>query len=303
MYPDLSLKENVTHGTPKNPIHGMYFTTGAGTYYPDGFFVERHWHDYVEILFISKGEYLFEINLENHLLKEGDICILNSGDLHQITGTATDTVHEVVLFDPKILDFSYGDEWEETCIRPYLNRELICRSILHPADPEYPEIRNCIKELMKKALAMDPGWYVSCKLLLLELFDLLTGQELLLPAREAMSTADARKIGRYKAIVSYMEEHFSEPVSLQELADQVSCNSQYLCRSFREIAGMSPIQYLISYRLDRACELLVRTALPVTDIALECGFDNISYFIRKFKSVKGCTPKEYRDRRHEVHNL
>ena len=63
MYPDLSLKENITHGTKEQPIRAMHFTTGKSTPYPDHFFVSRHWHSYIEILHIVKGSYLFEINL------------------------------------------------------------------------------------------------------------------------------------------------------------------------------------------------------------------------------------------------
>ena len=77
MYPDLSLKEKVTHGTPRNPIHALHFTTGEGTPFPDHFFVSRHWHGYVEILYILKGNYQFEINLENHYLSQGDIFVTN----------------------------------------------------------------------------------------------------------------------------------------------------------------------------------------------------------------------------------
>ncbi len=56
----------------------------------------------------------------------------------------------------------------------------------------------------------------------------------------------------------------------------------------------SVIQYLISYRLERACHLLLHTTESVTDIALNCGFENISYFIRKFREFTKETPKEYR---------
>jgi len=294
MYPDLSLKENVAHGTPKNPIQALHFTAGEGTPYPDHFFVERHWHNDVEILFIARGSYLLEINLENHLLSEGDICILNSEELHQITGQGADTMHDVVLFDPQILNFSYVDEWEEEAIAPFLNQTVIFRNILHPFDEGYAQICPLVRRLMAKALQKEKGWYISCKLLLLELFALMTGHHLLHSSQEAVSAADARKISRYKTIISYMEEHYSDPISLQQLADIIPCNSQYLCRFFREISGMSPIQYLISYRLDKACLLLLHTSRPVTEIALDCGFENISYFIRQFKAGRGCTPKEYR---------
>lgn len=294
MNPDLSLKEKTVHGTQMNPVWALHFTAGKGTSYPDHFFVERHWHNDVEVLFIHKGSYLFEINLDNYILNEGDICILNSGELHQITGLGADAVHDVVLFDPRILDFSYTDEWEENFITPFLNQSLICKNILHPHDAGYPEINIVVSKLMDKSLRMDRGWYVKSKLLILELFHLLTECEMLLPAKDVMSAADSRKIGRYKTIISYIEKHYSEPISLQQLADTIPCNSQYLCRTFREISGISPIQYLISYRLEQACSLLSQTTRPVTEIALDCGFENISYFIRKFKEAKGCTPKEYR---------
>lgn len=294
MNPDLSLKEKTIHGTKTNPVWALHFTAGEGTYYPDHFFVERHWHHDVEILFIHKGSYLFEINLDNYILNEGDICILNSGELHQITGQCADAVHDAILFDPQILDFSYADEWEEHFIAPFLNQSLICKNILHPMDAGYPEIEIVVRKLMDQALRQDRGWYVKSKLLILELFHLLTGCEMLLPAKDVMSAADSRKIGRYKMIISYIEKHYSDPISLQQLADTIPCNSQYLCRTFREISGISPIQYLISYRLEKACSLLSQTAQPVTEIALDCGFENISYFIRKFKEAKGCTPKEYR---------
>lgn len=294
MYPDLSLKENITHGTPQNPIHALHFAHGTGTPHKNHFFVERHWHNYIELLHIVKGSYLFEINLENHILNEGDLCLLNSEELHQITGNADYEVHDVVLFDPRILGFSYADEWQEAYNIPFFNHSLIFKNIIHPEDVGYSDLVCLVQKLFEESLKQRENWYMNCKLLLLQLFNFAAAHHMLLPAKEVMSAGNARKILRYKAIISYMEKHYQEPVSLQQLADAVSCNSQYLCRFFKEIAGISPIQYLISYRLERACGLLAHTALPVTEIALDCGFDNISYFIRKFKAVKGCTPKEYR---------
>lgn len=294
MYPNLSLKENITHGTPQNPIHALHFENGAGTPYKDHFFVKRHWHSYVELLHIVKGSYVFEINLENHILKEGDLCLLNSEELHQITGNADFEVHDVILFDPRILGFSYADEWQEVYNIPFLNHSLIFRNIIHPEDIGYSDVYGLFQTIFEAALEQQKDWYISCKLLILQFFSFMATHHMLLPAREVTSVDTTRKILRYKTIISYMEKHYQEPVSLQQLADSVSCNSQYLCRSFREIAGMSPIQYLISYRLERACSLLTHTTRSITEIALDCGFDNISYFIRKFKEVKGCTPKEYR---------
>lgn len=296
MYPDLSLKENVVHGTREHPVSILHFTAGKGTIYPEHFFVKRHWHDYVEILFIVKGNYIVEINLQEQILKEGDFCIMNSGEPHQITGMEPEAVHDVILFVPQILDFSYADEWEEKYITPFLKQLLMLKNILRPGDTGYDEILSVFRETVDTGLEKNPGWYIPCKLRILELFGLAVKYQMLLPATEVMSAASGRKISRYKTIITYMEKHYQEPLSLQRLSELISCNAQYLCRFFREIAGVSPIRYLISYRLERACSLLVHTTQSVTDIALECGFENISYFIRKFREEKGCTPKEYRIR-------
>lgn len=296
MKQDTSLKENITHGTKKNPITGFHFITGKGTPYIDHFFVDRHWHHTVEILYIVKGPYRFEINLEDHLLNTGDICFLNSGDLHQITGLSADTIHDVCIFDPRILDFSYMDELEEMIIAPFLDRELIFPHVIQTSDTAYPVLYPLIHSLIDNAVKMPSGWYAACKLHLLELLYCMAAQHLLHPADTTLSASDKQKIDRYKQLISYMEEHYAEPVTLQHLADTAHCNSQYLCRFFKEITGTSPIQYLISCRIEHACTLLKDTTMPILEISMDCGFENVSYFIRKFRQLKGCTPKEYRNK-------
>ena len=95
-------------------------------------------------------------------------------------------------------------------------------------------------------------------------------------------------------MVSYIEEHYKEKVSLEELAGAAQCNAQYLCHVFKEIAGVPPVRYLIDYRVERAKELLQKSTQTVLEISLNCGFENVSYFIRQFKRGTGMTPREYR---------
>lgn len=296
MHPDSSLKENVTHGTEQNPITGIHFETGPGTDFPDHFFVARHWHPTVEILYITKGTYLFEINLEEYHLSEGDFCFLNGEDLHQITGMEPDTRHEVLIFDSRILEFTYHDEWQESVLSPFVDKRKILPHFLRPTDEHYEELRTLLAQLMKLSLEQKNEWYVSCKLLLLHFINRMHEYGLLLSSDQNLSAGDELKIVRYKSLVSYMEQHYSRSITLQDLADLISCNPQYLCRFFREITGTSPMQYLISCRIEHACTLLTETTSPILSICLDCGFENVSYFIRKFKQNKGCTPKEYRNR-------
>ncbi|MGN0154207.1 MAG: AraC family transcriptional regulator [Lachnospiraceae bacterium] len=294
MKQDIALQEKVKHGTKKNPITGLHFTAGKGTAYPDCFFVERHWHHYIEILYIVHGSYEFEINLQNYTLKAGDICILNTGDLHQIQGNSARAVHDVVLFDPCILEFAYGDECQEDCVQPLMEQLFLMPAIYRHGEKENRLISPKVQELMQAAIERKEGWYFRSKLLILELILQIYQEGWMLPTESVQSSAERRKIQHYKSVISYMEEHYSQRITLQDLADTIPCNSQYLCRFFKEIAGISPIQYLINLRVNRACYLLEHTSKSILDVALECGFENVSYFIRKFKELKGCTPKEYR---------
>lgn len=294
MYPDLALKETAAHGTKRKPLASFRFTTGTDTSYPEGFFVKQHWHSNVEIILIRKGSYWCELDLTAHQLKQGDMAIVNSQQLHQLTGQQQDTVHDVLLFDPDILDFSYPDEWQETWIRPFLKHELAFKNILSSAEPVYADFRALFDEILKRSLRKAGSWYIRCKLLLLQMFALAAENRMLVSADQERPKAELKKIQHYKTIIAYMEEHFHEPVSLTGLADVISCNPQYLCRFFKEISGVPPIQYLIGYRIERAAHLLSKTSLPILQVALDCGFENASYFIRKFKEAKGCTPTEFR---------
>lgn len=295
MKTDESLKENIIHGTTKMPIKGMHCTAGEDTPYPGSFFVDRHWHHKTEIVLIRKGTYEFEINLENYILQAGDICFLNSEDLHKIIGTGTTVIHDVILFDPRILNFSYEDDFEENVIAPFVAKEKSFPHIISPDHEHYETISCLIQKLMEQSIAQNSGWYRSCKLLLLKLMNSMDEHRLFISSNKILSAADKQKISRYKEISSYIEKNYAEPITLQQLADIIPCNSQYLCRFFKEITGITPIQYLIQRRVEHACEMLKETTKSVLEISLDCGFENVSYFIRQFKKLKRCTPKEYRN--------
>ena len=80
------------------------------------------------------------------------------------------------------------------------------------------------------------------------------------------------------------------------MADVAGMNPKYFCRIFKAITHQSPMEYVIFYRIEQAANLLSTTDLPITEIAMECGFNDCSYFIRKFKNLKHTTPYKYRSK-------
>ncbi len=93
---------------------------------------------------------------------------------------------------------------------------------------------------------------------------------------------------------AYLDTHFTEPISLDELAGRLYLSPSYLSHSFRSWTGYSPKQYLMLSRLSYARQLLLTTTDSVTHIAAACGFSDVNNFIRSFKKETGHTPASYR---------
>ncbi len=289
-----SLEEDIRHGTKEHPLVVLRFISGLSASYPNGFFVQRHWHHSIEILRIRKGSYTVELNLEDLALKEGDLCMVNSEELHQITGNETNTCHDALIFDPQILDFSYPDEFQQDLTGPLASRENSLVHVIRPGMEGHGPLSELFDQIMEAGLGGEKGWYYEAKLCLLGMLNQIRKYRLTIPSASMQSAADKEKIDRYKRVISYMEENYMKKVSLQQLADAAQCNPQYLCHFFKEIAGMPPVKYLISYRVGRAKEFLENSTKTVLEVSLDCGFDNVSYFIRQFRRETGMTPREYR---------
>jgi len=78
------------------------------------------------------------------------------------------------------------------------------------------------------------------------------------------------------------------------MADIAKVSPKYLCSMFKERTHKSPVDYLIYFRVEKAVHFLITTDKSVTEIALECGFDDLSYFIKTFKKLKGVSPGIFR---------
>ena len=96
-------------------------------------------------------------------------------------------------------------------------------------------------------------------------------------------------------MIRYMEEHFSDPeISITALADSLELSTTRFSLSFKEKAGMSPLEYLTLLRVEHAKELLESSDLTIRDISTQVGYYDSGSFIRRFKQVTGETPLQYR---------
>ena len=101
---------------------------------------------------------------------------------------------------------------------------------------------------------------------------------------------------RMKQMLRFVEEHYAEELTVERIADSVALSESACLRSFRQLLGTTPIQYVKQYRIEKAAGLLLTTRLRTGEIGAECGFADLSYFTKTFREIKHCTPREYRQR-------
>ena len=107
----------------------------------------------------------------------------------------------------------------------------------------------------------------------------------------------SQEMQHLKKMIRYIQNNYMESISLKQLSETANICEREVQRSFHNIIRQSPIQYLIHYRIEKACHMLDSGEQSIIDISNSCGFSSPSYFTKTFKSIVGCTPREYRNTR------
>lgn len=101
--------------------------------------------------------------------------------------------------------------------------------------------------------------------------------------------------GRFTKIVQHLESHIDRDIKLAEMAQIMNMNSSYFCRAFQQEIGISPHQFVLQLRIEKAKQILKQSPqLPISDVAVNCGFTNQSMLNKHFRKVVGTTPTQYR---------
>ena len=247
-----------------------------------------HWHTEYEIIVVREGEIELTANDRAETLKPGDVLFLSDGTLHGGAPVSDTAVYDCIVFDEGIITKSSTSNE----LREIFRHGRTVRSFMPHS--EFPEISICASRLADALTdsesEISSGGEIICLGLILQFF----GNIIRFGCFENGYTETNRHISRLKNALAYMEDHYPEKVTLEDLAAAAGVTPKYLCRSFCSLTGKTPIVYLNEYRIDCACELLRTTDDSMLEIAGLCGFSDQSYFVRLFKRQKGITPGQYR---------
>lgn len=251
--------------------------------------VKLHWHDEAEIIVIKKGEGIVSVDLTEYHVQTGDIIFVMSGQLHSISQFQSNTMeYENILFKPHLLKAVGNDLCWEQFLSPLFSATIPSPVAVQGDSPLYNTISGHIETIDMLCDKKTSGYQLAVKgHLFLMFYDLASnGISPELP--------DRKRLNKIKAVISYVEEHYAQSITIDEMATFCYFSKSYFMKFFKENMGMSFVTYLNEYRLEVAATILQATDDNILDIANACGFDNLSYFNRSFKKKYGVTPGKYR---------
>lgn len=275
-------RENKSHGEHSYPF-SIYPCV-----IPDLFSEVRvHWHEEMEIILIKEGRGIVSVDLEKQVLTAPAAVFILPGQLHEICQYKQERMeYENILFHPRLLQSYDNDIFDRQYLDPLLDGRLQMPAFLQGGDVGFSSLCEPLLgcEKTDSPLMVKSYLFLLCS----RLFDMY-------PEREG-GAARREILERLKPVLIYVQEHYSEVITIADVAGQVDFSEAHFMRFFKETLGMSFVTYLKNYRLSRAEEMLRTTDVSVLEIALDNGFPNVSYFIREFKAKYGMTPLKYRSR-------
>lgn len=249
-----------------------------------------HSHDFIELVTMLKGERIFYIDGREYEVREGDLLILNPGTLHKsLLGHCTSPA-SVECY----ISFS------NVCFRNALKDHMPLFSgdsfLLSMPSKMKQDIFKICQSISMEYGSCHTGRYFMVKAYLIQMICLIL-REQASPEQISLNEGCVFKSINKKYVVnrimSYLDSHYTEKVSLDKIAQNMYLSTFYVSKIFKSETGGTPINYLISLRMEKAKELLKSAeASSVQDAAIKVGYEDVSYFSKLFKKYHGFPPSK-----------
>ena len=235
-----------------------------------------HTHNHMELFFIVGGKGQFLIDDQLYPVDVNTLVMINPNVTHTEVSLNAQPLEYIVL----------GIDGIELATSNTSNGQF---SILNHY--ESMEISSCLRNILREMEQKNPGYEDVCQAYMeILIIRLMRTTTLAMPA-EPQTVSTNRQCA---AVRRYIDLHFKESLTLEQLAEEGHMNKFYLSHAFKKEYGLSPINYMISKRIDESKYLLAETDLSMSQIAQLLGFSSLSCFSQVFHRTQGTSPKEYR---------
>ncbi len=248
-----------------------------------------HWHASLEIIMPIDNIYTVYCNETVYVLGEGDILFISPGVLHRLT--SPDYGRRYII----LADLSPLDSMNE-----FKSLVAIQYPVVYVNKVNFPKIYERLQRLINSIAAEYEGELVYRDTViyskLISIFALIGRNHT--PENQSHPGSSHRHTeysNIFLSVCDYINEHFQENITLDQVADMAGFSKFHFSRIFKQYADISFYQYLNRKRIMHAATLLLEPDLTVLEVARQCGFESISAFIRMFKIQKGCKPSEFKE--------
>ena len=289
------LQELKTHGVLEFPL-SVNSITLSNTYIE---LIRWHWHQEVELVYILEGKVEALVDEESFILSAGQGIFINQNVLHAFRRVENhDAVFFSIVFHPAIV-FGYGRAALAVIkyISPISENPNVKHFLLNKENTCTATILELMLKIRNDYISEQFGYELTCKAYIC----LLWNELLKLPREDAIINIKPKRITqdeqRVKAAITYMEQHFTEPITLDDIAQSVHLSKSECCRCFQRMLHQTPFECLLKYRIFYATRLIQQqdpNAENISNLAITVGFSNISYFNKVFKRYLNMTPTEYK---------
>ncbi|MDE5820815.1 MAG: AraC family transcriptional regulator [Lachnospiraceae bacterium] len=286
------LKEKKTHGNLEYPI-AIYHVDLRSLYMG---FVRWHWHEELEIDIVTQGKMECLIGDETILLETGDAIYINQNTMHSLHPVGEEPgKFDAIVFHP-MLFFGYSKTYlNAKYLTPITGKTEFRYFLINKEYARSADMIALFDELVRANDSAATGYELITKsclcrfwVYMLEEFSALVPEK-----KETRSLSELRA----RDAVLFIERHYQEPITLDEIAAAIHVSKSECCRCFKKALHATPFEYLMRYRIFMASVIIRQDAqkqMSFSELATTVGFNTVSYFNKVFKSILGCTPTEYR---------
>lgn len=235
-----------------------------------------HAHTYTELFFITGGKGKFLIQDQVYPVDVNNIIIINPNVSHTEASINAQPMEYIVLGISGVELSSSVNANGQFCILDYFQSK---------------ELSTCIRNILREMELKNTGYEDVCQAYMEILIIRLMRAIAISTQPESGTDSGCRQCIIVKR---YIDQHFKEPLTLDQLSEAAHMNKYYLSHAFKREYGISPINYLIFRRIEESKNLLAETDLSISQIALILGFSSSSYFSQVFHKSQGISPMEFR---------
>ncbi|MDO5478573.1 MAG: AraC family transcriptional regulator [Clostridia bacterium] len=253
-----------------------------------------HIHDEIELLYIEAGEFYCLAGTEELIAEKGDIIYLASRVPHATKTLAHGTYSSMLQFST--INFIETKENISKYLYRFINMGEIPSMVFKANTPENEALSHYMRLIFIESYEKNNGFESFVKAGIHGILGVLYRNSILL---NADTYFNFKYVDKVLPALAYIDEKFSEQITLEELSEQLNLNAYYFCRLFKRATNSTFTEYLNFVRICKSEKLLTSTSMSVSDISLDVGFSSVSYFNRMFKRFKGCSPNEYKKIRYK----